>query len=208
MREVALSGVGGRSFDSEPSRPRSTGQFLQRKSFRAPERRPLRGCHSYAQPGCQTRLEQCLLSVPKPPYTIEFYEDANGDQPVRRWLKEELTPRKRRALGQAMNEVLQHLGVGVCGTEFGKQLGGGLFEFRLRRDLSEIAPSERRDAAEKILLRVFCHAHGRRLILLLAGYDKGDDPASKRQQQEIRLAKKRLADWLLRQAHPGRRRRS
>jgi phage-related protein len=130
--------------------------------------------------------------MPKPPFDIEFYEDKSGDQPVRRWLRDELTPRKRRALGYAMEEVLQHLGIGVCGTEFGKQLGGGLFEFRLRRNLTEILGGR---GAEKILLRVFCHAHGKRLVLLLGGYDKGEDPAPKRQRAEIELARKRLADW-------------
>ncbi len=130
--------------------------------------------------------------MPKPPYDIEFYEDENGDQPVRRWLREELTPRKRRALGYAMLEVLQHLGIGVCGTEFGRQLGGGLFEFRLRRDLADILG---KGGEEKVLLRVFCHAHGRRLVLLLGGYDKGEDTSAKRQEAEIALARKRLADW-------------
>jgi hypothetical protein len=143
--------------------------------------------------------------VPQPPYEIEFYQDEFGDQPVRRWLKEELTPRQRRAIGYAMSEVLQHLGVGVCGTEFGRQLGGGLFEFRLRRDLRAIAgapPSgpqrqepTRAGASEKILLRVFCYAHGEKLILLLAGYDKAKDPSPKRQEMEIRLARKRLEEW-------------
>jgi phage-related protein len=142
--------------------------------------------------------------VPKPPFDIEFYEDREGDQPVRRWLKEELTPRQRRAIGYAMSEVLQELGLGVCGTEFGKQLGGGLFEFRLRRDLEEITPSnsqgqpERSQASagtEKLLLRVFCHAHGEKLILLLAGYDKGRDPSPRTQRSEIALARKRLAEW-------------
>jgi hypothetical protein len=66
-----------------------------------------------------------------PAWEIEFYEDERGDQPVRRWLRDELSPRKRRALGAAMRQVLQVVGVGVCGTEFGKQLGKGLFEFRL-----------------------------------------------------------------------------
>jgi hypothetical protein len=40
-------------------------------------------------------------------YEIEFYEDEHGDAPVLRWLREELSPRKRRALGTAMNNVLQ-----------------------------------------------------------------------------------------------------
>jgi hypothetical protein len=46
-----------------------------------------------------------------------------------------------------------------------------------------------------VLLRVFCHAHGHRVILLLAGYDKGADPSRKRQQREIDVARRRLADF-------------
>lgn len=46
-----------------------------------------------------------------------------------------------------------------------------------------------------MLLRVFCHAHGRRIVLLLAGYDKGEDPSPKRQNTEIKLATKRLQRW-------------
>ena len=60
--------------------------------------------------------------MPVPEYEIEFYEDEHGDAPVLRWLREELSPRKRRALGTAMNRVLQVLGVGVCDTKFGRQL--------------------------------------------------------------------------------------
>jgi len=73
-------------------------------------------------------------------YRLEFYEDERGDAPVRRWLREELTLPKRQALGYAMQIVLQRLGVAVCGTEFGRQLGGGLFEFRLRSDLRDRVP--------------------------------------------------------------------
>jgi len=94
-------------------------------------------------------------------YTLEFYEDERGDRPVLRWIREELTPTQRAALGQAMREVLQEKGIGVCGTEFGKQLGKGLFEFRLRRSVGEVG--------ERILLRVFCHAYGSRVVLLLGG---------------------------------------
>jgi len=131
-------------------------------------------------------------------YELEFYEDENGDTPVLRWLREELTPTKRRALGHAMNEVLQRLGVGVCATEFGKQLGGGLFEFRLRRDLREIAVVGAAESG-RLLLRVFCHAHGNRLILLVGGYDKGEHPSPRRQNAEITLARARLRDWRRRQ---------
>jgi phage-related protein len=142
-----------------------------------------------------------------PEYEIEFYEDEHGDAPVLRWLREELAPRKRRALGTAMNNVLQVLGVGVCGTEFGRQLGKGLFEFRLRgADLAKVVPgSAAVDRSEaKMLLRVFCHAHGDKLILLLGGYDKGEDTSTKRQDEEIAVARRRLKDWQNRQRRRSR----
>jgi putative component of toxin-antitoxin plasmid stabilization module len=51
----------------------------------------------------------------------------------------------------------------------------------------------------KILLRVFCHAHGDRIILLLGGYDKGERPSARHQQAQIELARTRLKDWKVRQ---------
>ncbi len=71
----------------------------------------------------------------RPPYEIEFYEDEQGQLPVLRWLKEDLTPQKRRAMGAAMNGILQHEGPNVVNTNFGKALGHGLFEFRLDQDI-------------------------------------------------------------------------
>jgi putative component of toxin-antitoxin plasmid stabilization module len=99
-----------------------------------------------------------------------------------------------------MAEILQAEGVGVCRTGYGKQLGDGLFEFRLRHDAAEILrslgkPARPETAGERILLRVFCHAHGDRIVLLLGGYDKSTDPSTKRQQREIATARKRLADY-------------
>jgi len=139
-------------------------------------------------------------------YELEFYQDENGDEPVRRWLREDLTPAKRKAIGRAMNDVLQTLGVGVCGTEFGKQLGRGLFEFRLRRDLRE-RTSRGEGEPVRILLRVFCHAHGHKLILLLGAYDKGEDPVppppggrncvGPRPAQGLAAAGARQAGWTL-----------
>ncbi|MGB7159902.1 MAG: hypothetical protein WBD40_17685 [Tepidisphaeraceae bacterium] len=133
-------------------------------------------------------------------FTIEFYEDEHGDSPVLRWLREDLTPTQRRAIGVAMAEILQAEGVGVCRTGYGKQLGDGLFEFRLRHDAAEILrsvskPFRPEASGERILLRVFCHAYGDRIVLLLGGYDKGADPSPKRQQREIADARKRLKNF-------------
>ena len=61
------------------------------------------------------------------PFVIEFYETPHGDKPVLRWIKEDLSVRQRRFLGYALSRLLQQYGIGVCDTEFGRQLGGGLF---------------------------------------------------------------------------------
>ena len=119
-----------------------------------------------------------------PGFRLEFYEDQSGSQPLRQWLVDELSPAERRTVGAAMREILQRQGIAVCGSGFGRQLGGGLFEFRLRE--------------RPLLARVFCHAYGDRVILLLGGYDKGRDPSPRRQGREIALARSRLTDWIAR----------
>ncbi len=64
-------------------------------------------------------------------------------------------------------------------------------------DLAKVARAAgEADAAEtKMLLRVFCHAHGDKLILLVGGHDKGEDASARRQDREIAVARKRLKDW-------------
>ena len=137
------------------------------------------------------------------PYRIEFYRDNNGDEPVRRWMKDELSAIKRRALGKALQEQLQRLGIGVCGTRYGRQLGEGLFEFRLDETLNEILSKVGLPSVaggdDALLLRVFCHAHGNKIVLLLGGYDKGEDVSPRRQQDEIAVARSRLTAWRVRQ---------
>jgi putative component of toxin-antitoxin plasmid stabilization module len=150
--------------------------------------------------------------VTRAPYTLEFYEDDDGDEPVLRWLRG-LTPRKRRAMGVALYEILQHEGPNVVGTNFGKPIGGGIFEFRLDQDATEVLARKGKRAKPetsepaKILLRVFCHAHGNKIVLLLAGYDKGERPSPHHQQEQIEVAKQRLKSWKARQVthrSPGR----
>ena len=146
--------------------------------------------------------------MPPGQFTIEFYEEG-GRSPVEAWMEKDLTDIELAALLSGLEHVLSHLGVGVCGTEWGKQLGGGLFEFRIRHSASEIARMHGEEVEgakprEKVLLRVFCHAYGARVVLLLNGYDKGADPSESRQQREIAVARKRLTRF---QAEHGRARR-
>jgi phage-related protein len=134
--------------------------------------------------------------VPRP-YQLDFFEDDGGDKPCLRWIKE-LTPTKRQAIGVAMEQVLQTQGLAVCNEKaWGKQLGRGVFEFRLmRKRRYEVKQKGRKvEKVEQISLRVFCHAYGERRILLLHGYDKGEDPKGRRQQREIEIARQRLRRW-------------
>jgi hypothetical protein len=138
------------------------------------------------------------------PYILEFYEDTDGREAVLEWLRS-LSPTKRRAIGVAMHEILAHEGPNVVNTEYGKALGGGLYEFRLRHTADEVIARAKspnvvralvvKAAGERVLLRVFFHVHGAQVVLLLAGYDKGRFPSRKRQQQAIISARERLAEW-------------
>ena len=144
--------------------------------------------------------------VPRP-YQLDFFEEDDGDNPCLRWIKE-LTPAKRKAIGVAMEQVLQGQGVSVCEEKaWGKQLGAGVFEFRLMRKRQYEAKQKSRKVkkVEQISLRVFCHAYGDHRILLLHGYDKGEDPKGRRQQREIEVARKRLRKWRSRQRAKKRR---
>jgi phage-related protein len=117
-----------------------------------------------------------------PRFTLKFYKDATGRKLVLEWLRNKVSISTRRVVGTALHEILQEQGMAVCGTAFGRQLGGGgLFEFRLRED--------------NLLLRAFCHAYGNKVILLLAAHDKSEDPSAKRQQKVIELARRRVTDW-------------
>lgn len=140
------------------------------------------------------------VDEPVYPYTLEFYEDPQtGAEPVLEWMRE-LEPYLKRATGVALREVLQRLGTEVCKGEWGKPLGEGLFEFRVRHGADEIIrrfteQTPRPEPARKVALRVFFHVHGDKLVLLLGGYDKAADPSDKRQDEEIATARRRLAEY-------------
>ncbi len=103
----------------------------------------------------------------------------------------------------ALKYLLAAEGIGICASEYGRHLGRGLFELRIRHDEQTIIKKAGlRIAAQTpradVLLCVFCHAMGDRVMLLLGGYDKGGDPSSRRQAREIEVARRRLADYRLR----------
>jgi hypothetical protein len=131
---------------------------------------------------------------------IEFYRDEHGREPCAEWMTKKLTQRKRVALETAIELVLANRGLDVVETEYGKALGGGLYEFRLRWSAAEVRQkilgtgSDQTPDSECILLRVFFCTSGHKVILLLCGYDKRRDPNRKRQGEEIAKARKLLRD--------------
>lgn len=136
-------------------------------------------------------------------YEIEFYAEPSGREPVAEFL-DDLAAHKRAALLAALSEILAQQGLDVCKTEYGKNLGKGLAEFRLRHTYDEIVrrypaggaiPSPDRNGDGQVLLRVFFHAHGDKWVLLLGGYDKGRDASRKRQDAEIKRARRRLRQF-------------
>jgi len=134
-------------------------------------------------------------------YAIEFYESEDGFSPVDRWL-ERLSPAKQRAVLAALQEVLEVDGPEVCASPWGRHVAPGIFEVRIGHTAEQIMgmrgerlPAGHKVEPEPILLRIFCHAYGDRVVLLLAGYDKGDHPKPTYQQRQIQVAKKRLRDF-------------
>ena len=119
------------------------------------------------------------------PWTIEFYRDQQGREPCRVWM-DKLPDAKRAALLTALDLVLAERGLNVVETEYGKPLGDGLYEFRLRWTAAEVRVKAGRVSAaasakaEKIMLRLFFCTSGRKIILLLSGYDKGKDQSGRR----------------------------
>jgi hypothetical protein len=133
-------------------------------------------------------------------WTPEPFEADDGSVPFERFI-EDLSDFKFVALDAAIHHVLAVRGIGLMHTEWMRALGRGLHEFRVRHDGDEIARMfsvEARPALarpEKVLIRVFVHFYGDRIVLLLGGYDKGRYPQKKRQQREIARARKLLRQF-------------
>ena len=138
-------------------------------------------------------------------WTAELYEDAGGKTPVKIWF-DDLSEVKFAAMDTAIRQVLQVQGIDLARTHWLTPLGEGLWEFRVRDTAAEIlrmysdAHEEPGRNPEKILLRLFVHFYGQRIVLLLHGYDKSANDAARNQQREISLAGKRLKAWKLDEA--------
>lgn len=102
----------------------------------------------------------------------------------------------------AANEIiLKADGSDICAGEWGKPLGEGLYEFRIRKSLRTILAGADRgtpevvDADRPVLLRVFCTFYGDKIVLLYHGYNKRTDPSQSRQRRENAKARKLHSRW-------------
>jgi putative component of toxin-antitoxin plasmid stabilization module len=111
-------------------------------------------------------------------WQIELYETEGGACPFAAWHRK-LPAEKRGFIDEAIRDELAWRGIGVCGDDWGRALGGGLYELRIRR--------------HGALLRVFFAPVAERRVLLLGGLDKGRH--AKRQTAAIRNCRIRLAEW-------------
>ncbi len=133
-------------------------------------------------------------------WTVEFYRDGDGREPCRAWA-EISHRRKTLRLEQFLKHVLIPRGLDVMASEYGKALGQGLYELRIRWTAAEIEhKTTGLDVAdigppESILLRVFFAAAERKIILLINGYDKAEDPGERRQGKQIERARAMLAAY-------------
>ncbi len=138
-------------------------------------------------------------------WTVRFYKDKEtGEEPCREWLDElgETDRPKQLAALAAIERVLKIKGTDVCETEWGKNLGSGLYEFRIRHSLASVqgmfplpgdwaaGDADTDGGRGTILLRIFFTTYGSHVLLLCSGYDKRRDPSKRRQRAEIAQARK------------------
>jgi hypothetical protein len=156
-----------------------------------------------------TRPIQPRRTIPQvPSWTPEVFVSDDGQEPFTAFTRS-LSDFKYVALDAAIRLVLAARGLDLVRTEWLKALGAGLHEFRVRHDADGITRMFGRSddptapvagPPEPVLLRVFMHFHGAKVILLLSGYDKGRDPSPRRQDREIAAARRYLRAWRAQEA--------
>ncbi len=128
-----------------------------------------------------------------------IYERDDGSLPYLTFRKS-LDLTSAIVLDASIEEILAKQGNNVCKSSWGKALGKGLYEFRIRKPINaiynhaQITPPISPSSNDPVLLRVFFSVEGQRIVLLIGGYDKGSDPTAKRQSGEIKQARKLLVE--------------
>nr|WP_176704684.1 hypothetical protein [Arthrobacter sp.]AXV46303.1 addiction module toxin [Arthrobacter sp.] len=140
---------------------------------------------------------------PAPKWSIEIWEPKKRNAPFTRWF-DKLSPIDQAIVDAVIEKIIKRFGIDICDSEWGKPLGEGVYEVRIRQSLHSIINGDRPEAEWEVLpsgadrvvlLRIFCTFHGDKVVLLFQGYDKKKDPSKKRQQSEIARAKKEYKAW-------------
>jgi len=136
-------------------------------------------------------------------WEVLYWVDERGNSPFATWYSK-LDEYQQAVVTAVITRIIAKLGIDVCDTEFGKPLGMGLYEIRVRMSLEAIqcwrASHEEKPRGiprsnRRVLLRIFCTFTGNKVVIFFQGYDKGKDPSARRQQREIARARKMLAQW-------------
>ena len=109
-----------------------------------------------------------------------------------------LTPAKQRTLEASIDKILLVHGFELVDGDLVKNLGGGLYEFRVGPTTTRImnkAGLESKIPHQKIVIRVFVSFEADRMIVLLGSYDKGANDSKSKQQSEIAKARQILKAW-------------
>jgi hypothetical protein len=134
-------------------------------------------------------------------WTLGVFLRSDGSIPFESFY-EKLDPYSQAVLTSAIEIVLKAQGHNVCNSHWGKPLKKGLYEFRVGQSLAAICkianidPPGDFNADKQLLIRVFFAVEGDRVILLLGGYDKAEDPSDKRHASEIEFARKLLQEHM------------
>lgn len=71
-------------------------------------------------------------------WTVEAWEDdRTGQCPFAVWFGK-LDQYEQAVVDAVIENIVKPLGMNICDTEWGKPLGGGLYEVRIRRTLSAV----------------------------------------------------------------------
>ena len=111
-------------------------------------------------------------------HSLSISETVDGACPFEAWHRK-LPAGKQVVIKESMQAQLVRRGTGVCSDDWGRALGGGLYELRMRQ--------------RGVLLRVFFAPITERRLLVLGGLDKGRH--AKRQTAAIQACRDRLAEW-------------
>lgn len=109
-----------------------------------------------------------------------------------------LTPAKQRTLETSIDKILLVHGFELVDGDLVKNLGGGLYEFRVGPTTTRMmnkAGLESKIPHQKIVIRVFVSFEADRMIVLLGSYDKGANDSKSKQQSEIAKARQILKAW-------------